>query len=139
MLQPYGMMSVRYFLMSGWILHVLRRVLVGGSKGLLPTGGAGGCGAGVGGSGGCLPERGSGALRRVKSLPPFIFMIMVAHSGQVVGSRFGADETIFPWEKWRLCMNTAHMIAARVVGATLAFAISGHLANDQMRSDLRAK
>ena len=37
----------------------------------------------------------------------------------------GVAEIILPWAKCRLCMKTAHMIAARVVGATLAFAISG--------------
>ena len=98
---------------------ILRLNFWEGSKGFLPVDGAGGLWVGNGGEGVAVPARGIGALRRVKSSPPLIFRIIVAHLGQVVGSAPGVLATIQSYS------HTSHMMAARVVRATLTFAISG--------------
>ena len=72
-------MSVIAALMMEWIGIIFCRVLGGGSKGFSDAGGTGGVDAGNGGRDGDVPASGSGALSKVKSSPPLIFRIIVAH------------------------------------------------------------
>ena len=139
-MEQFGeIISVIAAFMMWWIGIILRRVLGGGLKGLSEAGGAAGGDAGSGGKVGDVPASGIGALSKVKSSPPLIFRIIVAHSGQVAGLSPVVRATMRPWAKCLLCMKTAHMMAASVVGATFAFAISGQRTKAKMRSDFKLR